>query len=280
VISSSGFIEAQKEYIIAKNRLMMLELEYERQKELNKDKVASDKYFQRARADYKTALAELNGRRLELKMAGAGPSLFDEENIIPELKIISPMNGYAENIMINPGKHVGPEEDLLQVINRNELLLELSVFEKDILMIEPGQRITFTLSNMNTEIHEASILSIGNTVEEATSTVKVLGTFSNDSRRMLPGMFVAAEIHVGETIVEALPEEAVLRTGNDEYIIFYTMPEMQSDTGTTFKYVAVRTGNVEGGYIETTLMEPIPDRAMIVIGGGYYLKTEKAKLEE
>lgn len=280
VISSPGFIEAQKEYIIAKNRLMMLELEYERQKELNKDKVASDKYFQRARADYKTALAELNALRLELQMAGAGSSLFEDENIIPELKIISPVNGYAENIMINPGKHVGPEEDLLQVINRNELLLELSIFEKDILKIQPGQRITFTLSNMSSEIHEASIQSMGNTVEEATSTVKVLGTFSNESRRMLPGMFVAAEIHVGETIVEALPEEAVLRTGNDEYIIFYTLPEMQSDTGTTFKCMTVKTGNLEGGYIETTLLEPIPDRAMIVISGGYYLKTEKAKLEE
>jgi cobalt-zinc-cadmium efflux system membrane fusion protein len=280
VINSPGFINAQKEYIIAKHRLMMLELEYERQKELNKDKVSSDKYFQRARADYQTALAELNSLKLELKMAGAGSSLFENENIIPELRIFSPMLGYVENIMINPGKHVGPEEDLLQVINRDELLLELSVFEKDILKIKPGQRITFTLSNMNSVVHEASILSIGNTVEEATSTVKVLGTFSNESKRMLPGMFVAAEIHIGETRVHALPEEAVLRTGNDEFIIFYTLPELQSDTGTTFMYAAVETGNVENGYIETTLLKSIPEDAMIVIGGGYYLKTEKAKLEE
>lgn len=280
VINSTGFIEAQQRYIIAKNRLSMLELEYERQKELNKDKIASDKYFQRAKSDYKTALAELNALQIELKIAGAGTSLFKDEIIIPELKIISPMNGYAENVMVNPGKHVGPEEYLLQVINRNELLIELSVFEKDILKVRPGQRVTFTLSNMNSEVHEAKLISIGNTVEEATSTVKVLGAFSNKSERLLPGMFVAAEIHIGEDRVQALPEEAILRAGNNEYIIFYTRPEMQSDTGTIFMHVPVKIGNIEGGYNEVTFMQSIPGDAMIVVSGGYYIKTEKAKLEE
>ena len=258
----------------------MLEKEYERQKELNKDKISSDKYFQKSLSDYNVSQAELQGLSLQLKMAGISFEKLDAGEIISELSIVSTLNGFVEKIDANPGKYIQPDESLFQVIDRRNLLMELNVFEKDILKVKPGQRITFSLANMSQMVLHAKILSVGNSVQEEARVVKVLASFDNNGGRLLPGMFVSAEIHTGESKVDALPDGAVLRMGNDEYIIFYTTPELQTDEGTSFIAVPVKPGNTVNGFIEIEALAPIPSEALIVIKGGYYLKTEKARQEE
>ena len=228
----------------------------------------------------KISLAEYTGLALQLEMAGVKKESLDAGEITAALQIISPLSGHIEHIDANPGKYVMQDERLMQVINRDQLLVELNVFEKDIMKIASGQRVTFKLSNLGSKPYEAKIISVGNIVRKDTRVVKVLAEISDDQGRMLPGMFVASEIHTGEDEVDALPEEAVLRMGNNDYVIFYTTPSRQGEEGTSFISVPVITGNIEDGYIEVSFPEEIPSDAMIVIKGGYYLKTELAKQQE
>jgi cobalt-zinc-cadmium efflux system membrane fusion protein len=279
-LASAEYIDAQQHYLMVKSQLEMLEQEYERQKELNKDKIASDKYYQKAESNYMVAMAEMEGLGLQLEMAGTNLSKLSDGDISSELLLISPIKGHVENINANPGKYIMQDERVMSVINRDKLLVELNVFEKDILKIMPAQRVTFSLSNLGKEVYEAKVISIGNIVREENRVVKVLAEFNNRQDRMLPGMFVAAEIHTGENDVEALPEEAVVRIDRNEHIIYYTTPALQMDEGTYFMMVRVATGFVEDGYIQVFLEEKIPDDAMIVVAGAYFLKTEMAKKAE
>jgi len=280
IIYSPEFVEAQQQYLMVKNQLVMLEQDYERQKDLNLEKIASDKYFQKVRSDYNVAEAELSGLALMLEMAGVDIDRLDEGYINPELQVVTPISGILEYIDVNPGKYIMPEERLMQVVNNEGLLLELSVFEKDIMLVRPGQRVTFTLSNLGNIIYEAEVVSVGSTVRQDTRIVKVFASLKESTTGMLPGMFVASEIHTGEDYVDALPEEAVLRTGNNEYVVFYTLPEWQGPDGTSFALVNVNPGNVEDGFTAISLLQDIPAEAMIVTRGGYYLKTELAKQQE
>lgn len=280
LVNSPDFIIAQQTYLMVKNQLVMLKQDYERQKELNKDKISSDKYYEKALADYNVAKAELAGLKLQLGMLGVNMELLESGHIIPELKIVSELDGLVENIDANPGKYVMREERLMQVIDRDKLLVELNVFEKDIMKVRPGQRVTFSLSNLGKEIYEARVFSVGNMVKEENRVVRVLAEFKNEHGRMLPGMFVAAEIHTGEMEVETLPEEAVVRMGNQEYVVFYTTPDMQGEEGNSFLFVSVKTGYAQDGSVEISLLESIPEDAMIVVKGGYFLKTEMAKQAE
>lgn len=172
------------------------------------------------------------------------------------------------------------DERLMQLIDRENLLVELNVFEKDIVKIKTGQRVTFSLSNLSKEQYEATIISVGNVVREDNRIVKVLAEFHNENSRMLPGMFVASEIHTGESKIEALPEEAVIRMGSDDHIVFYTNPKEMSEEGTAFYMVPIEIGFIEDGFIEVNLMENIPEEALFVIKVGYYLRTELAKQSE
>jgi len=276
-LNSTEFIEAQQRYLMVKNQLAMLEKEYERQKELNTDKISSDKYYQKALADFNVAQAELKGLGLQLRMAGLDMKNLESGEITSEIKIIAPIKGHIEDIQANPGKYIMQDEKILQIINRTDLLVELNVFEKDIMKVRPGQRVTFTLANLGNKVYEAEVIAVGNMVREKNRVVKVLAEFQNTQDRMLPGMFVASEIHTGEEEVEALPEEAILRIGNDQFIIFFTTPEKHKEEGSYFFPLSVKTGYSEDGFIEVFLSEDIPADAMIVVKGGYYLKTELAK---
>ena len=174
-------------------------------------KITSDKFYQKAESNYLVAIAELKGLGLQLEMAGISLSDLNKGIIAPELLLISAIDGFVVNIEANPGKYIMQDERVMSVINRDRLLVELNVFEKDIMKIIPGQRVTFTLSNLSKQVYEAKIVSVGNIVNEENRVVNVLAEFNNSQERMLPGMFVAAEIHTGENDVEALPEEAVVR---------------------------------------------------------------------
>lgn len=279
-MNSPEFIDAQQHYLMVKNQLVMLEQEYERQKELNKDKIASDKFYQKAESNYQVALAELNGLGLQLEMAGINISRLETGEIAAVLHIIALLHGHVESINANPGKYIMQEGRLMSIINREQLLIELNVFEKDIMKIELGQRVTFILSNLGKEVYEAKVVSIGNMVREENRVVRVLAEFENPRERMLPGMFVAAKIHTGENEVEALPEEAVVRLVGNEHIIFYTLPDKQAEDGTSFYHIAVETGFVEDGFIQVSPKEELPPNALIVTSGAYFLKTEMTKQAE
>lgn len=279
-ISSSEFVNAQQRYIMVKNQLVMLEQEYERQKELNEDKVSSDKKFEKALADYNVAIAELTGLGLQLSMAGVDINNLREDNLNSNINILSQQEGYVEGISANPGKYVMDDECIMQVINREQLLVELNVFEKDIMLLQAGQKVSFTLSNLSNKVYEAKIISIGNIVNEENRVIKVLAEFRDLDGRMLPGMFVASEIHTGEATVTALPDEALVRLDDGSWIFYYTSPAEQEKEGTIFHTATVNKGITQKGMSEITLIDKIPSDARIVIKGAYSLKTEQAKQAE
>lgn len=279
-LSSPEFVEAQQEYFMVLSELPVLKSEYERQKELNEEKIASDKQYERVRSEYRSARMKLSSLRLKLNMSGVDTNMLKSGRIIEKLQIYSPISGYLELVEANPGKYIMKEERLMQVVNRDELLLELNVFEKDILNVHEGQEVSFNLSNLDSRNYQAKIVSIGNTVRQGTRIVKVLAAFNNAEYVMLPGMFVAAEIHTNQEKLDALPDEAIQRTSDDNYIIFYTTPSLQNEQGTAFMSVPVIPGKNNKGFTAVILKESLPDDALIVVSGGYYLKTEKTKQEE
>ena len=62
-------------------------------KKLNKDKISSDKYYQRSQAEYNVAMAELKGLRLELEMAGVEVDV-EQLKLIPDNAMVVVKGGY------------------------------------------------------------------------------------------------------------------------------------------------------------------------------------------
>lgn len=276
-LSSPEIIQVQEDYATATNRFRVLEADYLRQKELASDGIASTKKLQEAEAAYmevKITREALKGRLQQLNLPVDSIPAARFARTAP---LNSPIEGDVELIGAALGAWASPGDVLFTMVNRNRLQIELAVFEKDISYISPGQRVTFRLSNLDDIQYEARVVNVGRTVEENARTVRVIADFINTSPHVLPGMFVAAEIHTAEQETDALPEEAVIADRDGSYC-FYSMGAEKG--GTRFFRLPVRTGFREENSVQVQPLAPLPTEAKIVVSGTYFIRAEGLKAAE
>ena len=278
-ITSPEIIVAQQQYISTRSLLNYQKSEFDRQELLNKEKINADKRLQEARKDLTDLEARYQSLKMQMEMFNIPLEALDEGSIQPVAGIVSLISGTVEEMDITIGQYVEPNNPMFRIIDKSNLLLELRVFEKDVPFIRIGQRVTFTLANLGPEIYEATVISIGKTVEQDARTVKVIASFTNTSEYTLPGMFASAEIHTDEQEVDALPEEAVVGEGSERAYIYYTL-SLLHDSLISFHRMQVTTGFSEDGFIQVFLKDSLPPDARVVISGSYFVKSEELKQRE
>jgi cobalt-zinc-cadmium efflux system membrane fusion protein len=275
-LSSPEIVRLQQEYISGLSREELMEKEYQRQKTLNADKINSERKFQETESEYRDIQSRNRSLEIQMELLQIPISELKSGKIRRSSPIISPIDGVIEKIDVTLGQYVEPNSVLFQVVNKERLFVELMVFEKDVPYVMNGQRVSFELTNMGGEEYEAKVWNIAETVEESARTVRVLAEFKNSSPIVLPGMFVAAEIHTDEQSLDALPEEAVIAIDNANYIYCTTTPDNTKQF--TFFKVPVKTGFKEMGYIQVEPLTAIPSEGRVVIKGTYFIRSEELKL--
>lgn len=273
------FISLQESYLQALNRVALVENEYQRQQKLFDEKVSSEKQLLESKTEFQALKAQIKALEIRLVQAGVSPekvSLGEIERFIP---VKSPINGIVNVVFTNLGKNVTETDPLFEVVCRQSLYVELSVFEKDIMKIKKGQRVTFDLANINNQKYEATVIAVGGSVDEMGRVVKVIAEFRNRDEVLLPGMFVAAEIHSGEEEMDALPENAIMNFGSEHTFVYYTLSTPDAEK-LVFTKAFVKTGFAEDGFIQVKTLDQLPGGALVVTSGGYYIRSEEAKNEE
>lgn len=273
------FTSLQEEYIQAVNRFELIESEYQRQQKLFEEKVSSEKKLLESKTEYQSLKAQIKSLEMRLGQAGLSTEKISRGQIEAFIPVRSPIDGIVNTIFTNIGANANQNDPLFEVVCRRNLYVELSVFEKDIMKIKKRQRVTFGLSNIDNEKYEALVIAVGGSVDEMGRVVKVLAEFKNQGDVLLPGMFVAAEIHTGEEEFDALPESAIMNFGSNQTYLYFTLSEPNADR-MFFEKRMLKTGFSENGYIQVTLSHPMPEGAMVVTNGGYYIRAEEAKNEE
>ncbi|NCA86681.1 MAG: efflux RND transporter periplasmic adaptor subunit [Clostridia bacterium] len=278
-ITHPNLINLQQDYLINQQQIRFLENEYQRQQKLYDEKVSSEKKYLQTQTDYETAKGRANALSIILGQMGLDARTITAENIYSRVPVVSPIRGIVNDIMASIGKNVTENEQLFEISCRKKLLVELEVFEKDIMKIKEGQRVSFTLSNVDTTEHEAVIISRGAAVRQAGRVVLVTASFENSDENLLPGMFVASEIHTGEQLFDALPESAIMNSGSDNpYIFFTTTPDGSDEV--YFNRAAIATGYDEEGFVRVKLQQPLPANARVVIKGGYYISAHQQQTSD
>lgn len=273
-LTHPDYIELQEQYLTVKNNLVFLKNEYQRQKRLYDENVGSEKKFMQAKTDLQTAKAKLHALELMIEQLGLNPEEIGEEMLFSRVPIKTPIKGMVDAIDVNLGQNVQEGQPMFMITCRNKLLVSLDVFEKDIRKIERGQRVSFVLSNVDKTVYEATVISIGGSVQNPGRIVKVLANFENIEYNLFPGMFVAAEIHTGEEYFEALPVSAIMNYGTGKPYVYYTTDPAGS-TKISFSRAAVETGYEESDFMQVKYIENIPKDALIVTKGGYYVQAEE-----
>ncbi len=272
VVEDQQYIQLQQDYLMTKSKLAYSQLEFDRQKELNQSKASSDKVYQQAAADLSTQQIMLKGLTEKLQLAGINPATLTAGSISRSINIYSPINGYVTKVNVNIGKYVSPTDVLFEMVNPDDIHLALKVFEKDINKLYIGQRVIAFTNNDPQHTYPCEILLIGKDISDERST-DVHCHFEQYDKTLLPGTYMNAEIQVRSSNACSLPEDAVVRYENREFVFIQT-------TGNSFEMIPVSCGNTENGYIEIQDGANIANKAFVVKGAYSLLMGLKNKSED
>jgi len=138
VMEHPDYIQLQQDYLENKSALTFAKAEYERQQTLSKEDVSSKKTLQKAKADFETLSARVQGLRAKLEMIRINLSKLDAGDIQKTIELRAPINGYVTKVHASIGAFVTANTMMFEIVDTEHLHAELTVFEKDITKIKEG----------------------------------------------------------------------------------------------------------------------------------------------
>jgi len=266
-IENPEFITMQQQYLETAEQLAYLTSEYERQKTMFEENITSKKSYLKAESEYKTAIARTNSLKKNLEMLHINPASVLEGNIVSQVNIYSPIEGYVTDILVNTGSYVSPADKIMVIINSDHIHLELKVFEKDLLHLKKGQEIIFKIPEASNESFRGKLHVIGTTIDPKSRIALVHGhTDDNIKTNFSVGMFVEADIITSTTTHLALPNDAVVDLDGKHYILLL---ESEDADGYMLHPMEVEVEDSYNGY--TSFKTQLDPNVKVLTKGGFVL---------
>jgi cobalt-zinc-cadmium efflux system membrane fusion protein len=278
IIENLEFIQIQQDYLEAKSQLEQAKADYDRQLELAKENVNSQKTVQQAKTAYETWKAKAGGLREKLNVIHVDVSALEKGEMKSSINLYAPIDGYVTEVNGNIGKFMNPSDVLFEIVDTEHLHAELIVFEKDVPKLKIGQKVRFTLANESTE-RMATVFLIGREIG-TDRTVQIHCHIDKEDTELLPGMYLSALVETSGALVSALPNEAIVDHQGRKYIFVLSgKAEQPAAEGRHFTMVEVQTLSSELGFTEVAVPDSFA-RAEIVVKGAYSILSEMKNSEE
>lgn len=268
-ISGHRFIELQEDFSESSAILSKLKSDYLRTKELYNENIATQKDFTAAESKYYVENAKHKALRAKFESMGLEVAKIEKGEFYSSYPINSPINGFVSSINASIGQYVDPQQTIVEIIDNNSFQLKLSVFEKDIHKIKPGQIVEFYFNGSKTQKQQATINVIGKTIMPQSMAVECYAAIDNpDGITMVSNQFVEGDIFTAVDSVLAVPETAIIPSEDETYVLMY---EKEENSTFYFRKTKVNTGRKANNYIELTAQLP---SAKLLVAGTYNIVIE------
>lgn len=272
-IEDQALVQLQQDYLVAVARLTYLQQEYDRQKELNEQKVSADKVFQQATADFSAQKVLVKGLGEKLRLIAIDPSKLEENKISRSVPVYSPINGFVSKVNVNIGKFVSPTDVLFELINPEDMHAALTIFEKDMPKVRVGQAVSVSFIDDPRIEYACEIILVTRNVDDNRSGVAHCH-FETMPKNLLPGMFLNGSIRISNAEAMTVPDEAIVRYAGKLYVL-------HESGARTYELVEVETGVRENGVTEITGRSMnLQDKPIVVKNAYAILGTMKSTGEE
>jgi cobalt-zinc-cadmium efflux system membrane fusion protein len=276
-LSHPNLIQVQTEYVRSWRQMNYLDREYQRQQRLYEEEIGSGQQFQQTEAEYEAVRAEVQGYEARLRQLNLKAEEIRNGTIYERIPVVSPIEGYIEDVGIQLGQFVDPQTPLFEVINNEHIHADFMVYEKDVHKVQKGQQISFTVESAPDEELTASIYSVGKKFEQAPKAVHVHAEIDDPEEYLIPGMYINGSIQTSSDRVWALPEEAIV---NDDGKSFMFLAVQRIENGRTeweFTPEEIITGTQQGSWVEVKLLRALSEDAQVTMNNAYYLISEMKK---
>lgn len=271
VIENPSQVLVQEQYLNVMSQIQMTQTEVNRQKELYEGSAGALKNLQYAESQLKTLQTQKASLSKQLQMMGINPSSVSNRNLSSSMSVKAPISGEIGAVLVDIGAYVDMASPIVNIVDNSSLHLDLGVFEKDLAQVKKGQLIHFTLTNNPVKEYDAQIFSIGTAFEDGSKSIPVHARVDGDKSGLIDGMNVVALISIGESLVPAIPTEAIVNVGAEDFIFIVIG---QEEDEFTFEKIPVVKGTTDVGYSQITPLIEIPDDSKIVTKGAFFVMSK------
>lgn len=130
------------------------------------------------------------------------------------LTIMSPVSGYVVDKQVFEGMYVKPDLTLYTIADLSTVWILANVYEYEAPFVRVSQAASLTLASHPGKVFRGEVSYIYPYLNEEARTVLVRLAFRNPELQLKPGMYGTVRIQVHRGTRLAVPEQAVLETGN------------------------------------------------------------------
>ncbi|HZH95512.1 MAG TPA: efflux RND transporter periplasmic adaptor subunit, partial [Flavisolibacter sp.] len=290
-VTNPDIVQLQQELVSVNAELSLAELEEARQEELIAGNAAPLKNLQQVQTRLKTLRAQRNSARQRLSTLGVSVANVYKGRLTSSLAIVAPISGTVSTVSAQIGSNVDAATPLAEIVNNSQLHLDLFVFEKDLPKLHKNQVIHFTLTNNPGKEYDAKIYSIGTAFASESKTIPIHAVVKGDKTGLIEGMNITALISIGTSVLPAVPSDAIVSFGGQDYIFIRTneavaeehheeeiahagegkKDEHAAEGAINFERVQVIRGASDVGYTEVTVIKNLPRNTPVITKGAFFV---------
>ena len=255
IISGASLTEGNVDakYKEAKNNYEKSRIDFERVKELVKNNVISQKYFQETELRYKNAQSTFNTIEKNYTVSGH--------------KVTSPIEGYIKNLLVSEGEYVVIGQPIASVFQNRKLILTAEVPQKYFAKLNSISSANFVTAYdkeiYSTESLNGKLISYKKNTNNGAYHIPVNFEISNNGR-IIPGSYVEVFLKTN-VIIDALviPYSALIEEQGNYFAYVQT-------SGEGFQKRELEIGTNDGTNVQ--VLAGIKEGERVVIKGGYQIK--------
>jgi membrane fusion protein (multidrug efflux system) len=195
-----------------------------------------------ARADYDRAAAEQKETEARVGEIRA---------TIERKTIRAPFSGILGLRQVNLGQYLSGGDAVVSLQSLNPIYVNFGVPQQEAAHVRVGRRVRVTTADVSDAQFSGRVTALDSVVDETTRNVQVQATLANPGGVLRPGMFVQAEVIVGESrSVVALPASAISYAPYGDSVFVVT--ELKDPSGASYRGVRqqfVKLGSARGDQI-------------------------------
>ena len=243
--AQAGLSAAAEKSVQTRSALDLATAEVDRYRKLAEQKAVSIQVLDTAEDAYRQAAARMAQAEqgqvaAQADMRAVAEAQRQTETVMGYASIICPMDGVVSERLADPGDLATPGNTLVRVFDPTRLLLEAPLREGLVTRVKVGDKLPVTLDALGRKF-EAEIREIVPSVDAGSRTF-LTKLCLPQTEGVMPGMFGTVSLNLGERQALLVPEAALVRAGQLEYVNVVI-------GGRTVR-VLVRTAPADAGCVE------------------------------
>ena len=273
VLNSTELGAAQLAYMKARAQAQLNERNVERAQQLFAADVIGSAELQRRESELSISRAEMRAAADQLRVLGVSSKSLEKLTSTGAINSVSPvvatMAGTVVERLVAQGQVVQPSEVMFTVADLSRVWVEAEVPEQQAAAVRPGQTIQVEIPALGQQL-TAKLIFIADTVNPTTRTIMVRSELDNSDRSLKPAMLATVLIQGRPTARLAVPDTAIVRENNKDYLFVEVGPQQ-------FKLTEVALGPAIGTM--RPVLGGVAEGTKVVTEGAFHLNNERKRKE-